>query len=72
MKNNIMITAGIDIGDRYSKICVVDEDGGEIVVVEETRIRTRQEDVVRYFGSQITTEIPSAAADAIFVAKFGP
>jgi transposase len=40
----------MDIGDRYSKVCVVDEVDGEVVVVEETRIRTKQADVARYFG----------------------
>ena len=52
MKKNNMLTVGMDIGDRYSKVCVVDEENGEAVVVEETRIRTIQADVVRYFGSR--------------------
>jgi transposase len=52
VKNNSMLTAGMDIGDRYSKVCVVDEVDGEVVVVEETKIRTKQADVERYFGSR--------------------
>lgn len=52
MKKNNMLTLGMDIGDRYSKVCIVDEENGEVVVVEETRIRTIQADVVRYFGSR--------------------
>lgn len=52
MKNNIMLTAGMDIGDRYSKVCVVDEVDGEVLVVEEARIRTSQDDVKRYFGTR--------------------
>jgi hypothetical protein len=26
MKENNMLTAGVDIGDRYSKVCVVDKE----------------------------------------------
>jgi transposase len=42
----------MDIGDRYSKICVVDKEEGEVVVIEEARIRTNQADVMRYFGTR--------------------
>jgi transposase len=42
----------MDIGDRYSKVCVVDEVDGEVLVVEEARIRTSQDDVKRYFGTR--------------------
>jgi len=50
MKKDSTLTVGIDIGDRYSKICVVDEEDGEIVVVEETKIRTNKTAVNRYFA----------------------
>lgn len=49
MKENITITAGIDLGDKYSEICVLDEDG---TVVEETRIRTTERGIKRYFGNR--------------------
>jgi hypothetical protein len=32
------VTAGIDIGDRYSHLCLLDTDSGE--VIEEGRIPT--------------------------------
>ena len=50
MKDNIMITVGIDISDHYSKICIVDEVDGQIEVVEETRIRTTPDAVTQYFS----------------------
>lgn len=41
------VTAGMDLGDRYSVICVLSPDGE---VVEETRIRTTQKGLEAYFG----------------------
>jgi len=40
-------TAGLDLGDRYSQVVVLDE-GGE--VVEESRLATREEPLRRRFG----------------------
>jgi hypothetical protein len=34
-------TAGVDIGDKYSYLCLIDQDSGE--VVEEGRLRTTPE-----------------------------
>lgn len=52
MDKDSTMTAGIDIGDRYSKICLVDQLDGEVEVVEETRIRTTREAVMRYFSAR--------------------
>lgn len=52
MKKDSMLTAGMDIGDRHCKICVLDDEDGEIVVTEETEIRTNKKGVRRYFGSR--------------------
>lgn len=46
MSNDSTICAGIDIGDRYCQIAVLDEDGG---VNEQTRIRTTPKAFERYF-----------------------
>jgi len=42
--------AGIDLGDRYSYLCLLDAESGE--VIEEGRIRTAPEAFGRRFGSQ--------------------
>ena len=46
MSNDSTICAGIDIGDRYCQIAVLDEDGD---VSEQTRIRTTINAFERYF-----------------------
>ena len=43
------MTAGVDIGDKYSYLFVLDNDGGE--VVEEGRLRTTPDDLRRRFDS---------------------
>jgi transposase len=43
------MTAGLDIGDRYSYLCLLDTDSGE--VVEEGRLRTTPEALRRRFAS---------------------
>jgi transposase len=45
------MTAGLDIGDRYSYLCLIDtDDGGE--VIEEGRVRTTPEALRRRFASE--------------------
>jgi len=44
------MTAGLDIGDRYSYLCLIDTDSGE--VVEEGRLRTTPEALMRRFASE--------------------
>ena len=44
------MTAGVDLGDRYSYLCLIDQQSGEIV--EEGRLRTSPETFERRFGSE--------------------
>ncbi|MDP9379724.1 MAG: IS110 family transposase [Chloroflexota bacterium] len=44
------VTAGLDLGDKYSYLCLVDTDGGE--VIEEGRVRTTPEALRRRFASE--------------------
>ena len=43
-------TAGVDLGDRYSHLCLIDTESGE--VLEEGRLRTTPEAFVRRFGRE--------------------
>ena len=43
-------TAGLDLGDKYSYLCLLDQHSGEIV--EEGRLRTRPEAFRRRFTSE--------------------
>jgi transposase len=44
------MTAGLDIGDKYSDLCLLDQEGGE--VMEEGRLRTSPEAFLRRFASE--------------------
>ena len=44
------MTAGLDIGDKYSYLCLIDQQSGE--VVEEGRLRTTPEALRRRFCSE--------------------
>jgi transposase len=44
------VTAGVDLGDKYSYLCLLDTDGGE--VIEEGRVRTTPEALRRRFASE--------------------
>ena len=43
-------TAGLDLGDKYSYLCLVDQESGEIV--EEGKLRTNPETFKRRFASE--------------------
>ena len=43
-------TAGVDLGDNYSYLCLIDQESGEIV--EEDRLRTSPEAFRRRFASE--------------------
>jgi transposase len=43
-------TAGLDLGDRYSYLCLIDQESGE--VIEEGRLRTTPEAFRRRFASE--------------------
>jgi transposase len=44
------MTAGLDLGDKYSYLCLIDTESGE--VIEESRLRTSPEAFRRRFSSQ--------------------
>jgi transposase len=48
-EQKMKMTVGLDLGDKYSYLCVLDTDSGE--VVEEGRLRTNPEDLRRRFDS---------------------
>jgi transposase len=43
-------TAGLDLGDKYSYLCIIDQHSGE--VIEEGRLRTTPEALKRRFASE--------------------
>src|SRR5919106_6790559 len=43
-------TAGLDLGDKYSYLCLIDQQSGE--VIEEGKLRTTPETFRRRFGSE--------------------
>jgi transposase len=45
-----MVTAGLDLGDKYSYLCLIDTDTGK--VIEEGRLRTTPEALRRRFDSE--------------------
>jgi transposase len=49
-KGQPQITAGFDLGDKYSYLCLIDRESGE--VIEEGRLRTSPEALRRRFSSE--------------------
>src|ERR687894_1775630 len=49
-KQRPMMTAGLDLGDEYSHLCLIDTQSGEIM--EEGRLRTTPEAFRRRFSSE--------------------
>src|SRR5215218_7533882 len=49
-KEQPKMTAGLDIGDKYSYLCLIDQESGE--GVEEGRVRTTPEALRRRFASE--------------------
>jgi transposase len=45
------MTAGLDLGDKYSYLCLIDQQSGEIM--EEGRLRTTSEALRRRFSSEL-------------------
>jgi transposase len=54
-KDQPLMTAGLDIGDKYSYLCLIDQQSGE--VVEEGRLRTTPEALRRRFASEQSVRI---------------
>ena len=49
-KEHPQTTAGLDLGDKYSYLCLIDTESGE--VIEEGRLRTSPEAFLRRFASE--------------------
>jgi transposase len=49
-KDRPQTTAGLDIGDKYSYLCLLDQESGG--VMEEGRLRTNPEAFLRRFASE--------------------
>ena len=49
-KERPKVTAGLDLGDKYSSLCLIDTQSGEIM--EEGRLRTSPEAFRRRFASE--------------------
>ena len=49
------VTAGLDLGDKYSYLCMIDQQSGE--VIEEGRLRTTPEAFRRRFASESSLRI---------------
>jgi transposase len=49
-KERPLMTAGLDLGDKYSYLCLIDTQSGE--VMEESRLRTTPEALKRRFSSE--------------------
>ena len=49
-KDQPQMTAGLDLGDKYSYLCLIDTLSGE--VIEEGRLRTTPEALRRRFSSE--------------------
>jgi hypothetical protein len=45
-----LVTAGLDLGDKYSYLCLIDQQSAE--VMEEGRLRTTPEVFLRRFDSE--------------------
>src|SRR5215203_2481684 len=49
-KQRPKVTAGVDLGDKYSYLCLIGQESGE--VIEEGRLRTTPEAFRRRFASE--------------------
>ena len=54
-KQQPMTTAGLDLGDKHSYLCLIDQQSGE--VMEEGRLRTPPEALRRRFASEPSMRI---------------
>src|SRR5215211_7210631 len=54
-KEHPKMTAGLDLGDKYSRLCLIDTDSGE--VIEEGMLRTTPEALRRCFDSEYSLKI---------------
>jgi hypothetical protein len=59
-----MVTAGLDLGDKYSYLCLIDTGSGK--VIEEGRLRTTPEALRRRFDSEQPLKIAIGVATACY------
>jgi len=57
-KERPKVTAGVDLGDNYSYLCLIETQSGE--VIEEGRLRTTPEALRRRFASEQPPPMPIA------------
>jgi hypothetical protein len=60
-KERPKVTAGLDLGDKYSYLCLIETESGE--VIEEGRLRTTPEDFRRRFASEQPIRIAIEAGE---------
>ena len=61
------MTAGVDIGDKYSYLCLIDTESGE--VIEEGRLRTTPEAFERRFASEQPLRVAIEAGTSLTLGK---
>jgi transposase len=49
-RERMKMTVGMDLGDKYSRLCLIDTENGELI--EESRLRTTPEAIRRRFDSE--------------------
>jgi transposase len=54
-KEHPLMTAGLDLGDNYGRLCLIDSQSGE--VIEEGRLRTTPEAFRRRFSSEFPLRV---------------
>jgi transposase len=52
--NATPLAIGVDLGDRYSEVCVLDEEG---MIASQTRLRTIQTALQEYFSSRVPARV---------------
>jgi hypothetical protein len=63
------MTAGLDLGDNYSYLCLIDQHSGE--VMEEGRLRTTPEAFRRRFASEQPMRIAQSRLEPIHPGRAG-
>jgi len=56
----MQVTAGLDLGDRYSHLCLIDTQSGE--VIEETRLATSLKAFERHFSTSAPIRVAIEAS----------
>jgi hypothetical protein len=62
-KEQSLMTAGVDLGDNYSYLCLIDTESGE--VIKEGRLRTTSEALRRRFCSERPLRVAHRGGDSL-------